>query len=310
MEMSQPCGIKFTPSLLHPKFLLTWLALGLFYLVSLMPVAVRHALGRQVGNSIYKRNAKRRNTVLVNLNIAFPELSQEALEDLAQKNIQWYGCGLVDYSLIFFASQKRLSSILEIQGEAYIKQTMQNKQSTIILLAHSMMLEFAPAALGFTYDVFGSYKSSKNPVIDWMIAKSRCRHVGMVVARDEGLRKLVKSMSPDKLMVFLPDEDLGVDNSVFAPFFGYQKSTLTTTARLARMGKAAALPAFTYYDKDKRKYIVNISKPLENYPSANAAADAQNMNQALESLIREHPEQYMWTMKWYKTRPEGETAVY
>jgi len=307
--MSQQCGIKFSASLLHPKFFLTWIGLGVFYLMSYMPVSVRHTLGRQIGSFIYK-SPRRRNTVSSNLKIAFPELKAKELDDLTHKNMQWYGCALIDYSLIFFASRRRLSKVLEIQGEEYIDQAMQNKQSAIILLSHSMMLEFAPAALGVKYDIFGSYKTSKNPVMDWIIARSRCRYASMVVARDEGLRKLVKSMSPDRLMVFLPDEDLGLDNSVFVPFFSRQKSTLTTTARLAKMGKAVALPTFTYYDNNKRKYVAKILKPLENYPSADAAADALNMNQALESLIREHPEQYMWTMKCYKTRPEGEAKVY
>ncbi len=307
--MSKQCGIKFTALLLHPKLIPTWIGLGVFYLISFLSVSIRHALGRKIGNFFYK-NPWRRNTVDSNLKIAFPELNPRELQDLAQKNMQWYGCALIDYSLMFFASRKRLSKVLEIQGDEYIEQAMQNKQNVIILLAHSMMLEFAPAALGVKYDIFGSYKTSKNAVMDWIIAKSRCRYASMVVARDEGLRKLVKSMSPDRLMVFLPDEDLGLENSVFVPFFSRQKSTLTTTARLAKMGKAVALPTFTYYDKDKRKYVAKILKPLENYPSTDAAADAENMNQALEALIREHPEQYMWTMKWYKTRPEGEAAVY
>lgn len=307
--MSKECGFKFTASLMHPKFWLTWIGLSIFYLISYMPVSIRHALGRQIGNFTYK-SPRRRNTVCSNLKVAFPKLNPEELEELAHKNMQWYGCALIDYSLIFFASSKRLGKVLEIQGKEYIDQAMEKKQSAIILLSHSMMLEFAPAALGVQYDIFGSYKTSKNAVMDWVIAKSRCRYASMVVARDEGLRKLVKSMSPDRLMVFLPDEDLGLENSVFVPFFSRQKSTLTTTARLAKMGKAVALPTFAYYDNNKRKYVAKILKPLENYPSTNAAADAENMNQALEALIKEHPEQYMWTMKWYKTRPEGEAAVY
>ncbi|TCJ89311.1 lysophospholipid acyltransferase family protein [Cocleimonas flava] len=307
--MSQQCGIKFTASLMHPKYWLTWVGLGIFYLISYMPASVRHMVGRRIGSFMY-RSPRRRNTVISNLEIAFPELSSEALEDLAQKNMEWYGCGLIDYSLIIFTSRKRLSKFIEIEGKEHIEQAVQNQQNVIILLAHSVMLEFAPTAIGAEYDIFGSYKTSKNPVMDWIIAKSRCRHASLVVSRDEGLRKLVKSMSPGRLMVFLPDEDLGLDNSVFVPFFSRQKSTLTTTARLAKMGKAVALTTFAYYDKDKRKYIAKISKPLENYPSKDAAADAQNMNQALEAIIRQHPEQYMWSMKWYKTRPEGEAKVY
>ena len=46
-----------------------------------------------------------------------------------------------------------------------------------------------------------------------------------------------------------------------------------------------------------QKYITMIGLPLENYPSKDAVADTTNMNQGLEALISQHPEQYMWFMK-------------
>ena len=308
--MNKHCGIKFSLSLLHPRYLLTWLGLGVFVLISLLPVSMRHILGGKIGKTIYNKKSKRYNTVKTNLKIVFPDLDKQQREDLILKHLQSYGCGLIDYSVLFFASKHRLSNMLEIEGREHIDKAIGSGQSVMILLAHSVMLEFAPAALGFEYDCFGSYKSSKNAVLDWIIAKSRCRHVQFVVSREEGLRKLVKSLEPERLMIFLPDEDLGNDNAVFAPFFGKQKSTLNTTPRIAKMAKAQAIPAFAYYDNKKQKYIVQVGLPLENYPSEDAVEDASNMNQGLEKLIEQNPEQYMWLMKWYKTRPDGEEVVY
>lgn len=308
--MNKDCGIKFHYSLLHPTYFLKWLGLAIFFMLSLFPTSIRHALGRRVGQTIYNKKSKRYNTVDTNLEIAFPDLKSDEREQLILKHLQWYGCGLMDYSLLFFGSKRRLSNILEIQGREHIDNAINNKQSVMILLAHSVMLEFAPAALGFDYHIFGSYKTSKNALLDWVIAKSRCRHVKLLVSRDEGLRKLIKPLKPGQLMIFLPDEDLGRDNAVFAPFFGKQKSTLSTTARIAKMGKAVALPAFAYYDSQKKKYIVQLGDPLESYPSGDAIKDATKLNQGLEALIEQNPEQYMWLMKWYKTRPEGEQVVY
>ena len=308
--MSQRCGLPFTLSLLHPKYWLTWVGLGAAAVISVFPILVRHSLGKKIGAYIYNNNDKRRRTVNINLKIAFPDMSEEQQEAMALENLQWYGCALVDYSMIFFSSSKRLSSMSEIRGQEYIDAAKRNNKSVILLLAHSVMLEFALPEIGLHYDIFGSYKTSKNPVIDWFVAHSRCRQASLVVSRDEGLRKLVKSMSPERVMIFLPDEDLGRDNAVFAPFFGKEKSTLTTTARLAKMGKAVALPTFVYFDTNEQKYITMIGPPLENYPSKDAVADTTNMNQGLEALISQHPEQYMWFMKWYVTRPEGEQDVY
>ena len=308
--MQQRCGLPFTLSLLYPKYWLTWLGLGLAALCSLFPSSVRHALGNKIGTYIYNNNKKRKHIVNTNLKIAFPDLSNGERDKMALAHLKSYGCALIDYSLIFFASQSRLASMSEIRGKEHIDAVRAQDKTVILLLAHSVMLEFAPPQIGCHYDIFGSYKTSKNPVIDWIVARSRCKQASLVVSREEGLRKLVKSMSPERVMIFLPDEDLGADNAVFAPFYGTNKSTLTTTARLARMGKAAALPTFAYYDEITQKYITLIGPPLENYPSKDAVADAAKMNQALESLISQKPEQYMWFMKWYFTRPEGEEKLY
>lgn len=312
--MPKRCGPAFTLSFLSPRYWLSWLGLALGYFVSLLPNQTRHFLGRSIGNLLYKHHSKRHHIVKTNLNISFPLLSDAEREAMTQKYLQWYGCALIDYTLFFFASKRRLSQLLEIEGKEHIDHALKNNQSIIILLAHSVMLEFAPVALGLHYHCYGSYKTSKNPVIDWMIARSRCRHVKFVVSREEGMRKLVKSLIPNQLLIFLPDEDLGKENAVFAPFFGKQKATLTTPARLAKMGKATCLPTFAWYDPTINKYKIQISAPLTNdeniYPSNDKIENATTLNKGLEDLIKQHPEQYMWTMKLFRTRPENEESIY
>jgi len=304
------CGISFSLSLLHPKYWLTWLGLLIVFIISQVPTHFRHFLGRQLGSYIYKNNKKRYRVVDTNLKIAFPEFDDAKRDEMIKRHLQWYGCAMIDYSLILFAGKKRLSALLAIDGVEHLDEVMENNQSVVILLAHSVMLEFGPAALGFKYETFGSYKTSKNAVLDWVIAKGRCRYTKFVVSRDEGLRKLVKSLKPNRVMIFLPDEDLGRENSIFAPFFGEDKVTLTTTARIVKMGKAKALPAFTWYDTSTKKYRLQINPALQNYPKGDASKDAIQMNQALEVLIKQHPEQYMWLLKWYRTRPENGASLY
>lgn len=308
--MPKPCGIPFSFTLIHPRYWLSWLMLSMLFFLSLLPTAIRHRLGRLLGNYIYKNNRKRRNIVKANLRVVFPDISDAKLNDMSLQSLQWYACAMIDYSLLFFARKKRLKKMIRIDGKEYLDQAISRNQSVIILLAHSAMLEFAPATLGYYFETFGSYKTSKNALVDWMIAKGRCRFVRFVVSRDEGLRKLVKALTPGRLMIFLPDEDLGIDNATFVPFFGKEKATLTTTARITKMGKAAAFPVFSWYDTKQKKYCTQILPALENYPTGDAKTDATRLNQALEALIKQHPEQYMWQMKWYRTRPDNESTIY
>ena len=50
--------------------------------------------------------------------------------------------------------------------------------------------------------------------------------------------------------------------------------------------------------------------PLEDFPTGDPERDAASVNKARETLIRLAPEQYMWTLRWFRTRPEGETPPY
>ena len=55
---------------------------------------------------------------------------------------------------------------------------------------------------------------------------------------------------------------------------------------------------------------VEITPPIENFPTADARADTCRLNAELEAWIRKHPDQYLWVHRRFKTRPEGEPSVY
>jgi len=217
----------------------------------------------------------------------------------------------VDYTVFFFAPKCRLKKLVGVSGGDSLLKAAENDKAIILLLTHSVMLEFAAVALSLEgLHSFGSYKKSKNPVLDWMIARSRCRFVDFVVSREDGLRPLVKAIQSKRVMIFLPDEDLGLDNGVFAPFFGRQKATLTTPARLSKLGKAEVFAGFVAFDESSKMYNLHVQDMPEAYPYANAEQDASAMNQVFESLIENDPLQYMWLMRLFKTTQESDEPLY
>jgi lauroyl/myristoyl acyltransferase len=281
------------------------------FLMSLMPVSARHCLGNVIGDYLFRNHKKRRVVVAANLRQVFPDISEDLLAEKVQAHLRWYGRGMIDYSLFFFASKKRLSKQVSIVGESLLEQARSSQQPIVLLLAHSVMLEFAAVALSVNnYNSFGSYKTSKNLVFDWMVARSRCRFVGFVVSREQGLRPLVRGIQSGHIMIFLPDQDLGLENAVFAPLFGRNKATLTTPARLTKMGKAKAVVGFVAFDKDAKQYQLRLGELPDSYPAADAELNATSMNESLEKLILQSPEQYMWLMKWYRTRLPETASFY
>ncbi len=306
------CGVPFRKGWLHPRYWLTWLGLGFGFVLAWLPVPVRHALGKGLGFLVFRYNRKRKSVVLANLRIAFPGLSHAELEKRALHTLQWYGRAMVDYCVLFFLPKRLLQQRIQIEGEGktQLDQVIAAGNNVIILLMHSAWLDFAPAGLGAFYSLYGSYKPVKNPVINWLMAKSRCRHVASVISREAGMMKLVRSLKPGKLLIFLPDEDLGSEHAVFAPFFGVQKATLNTPARIARLKAAECFPCFTWYDEAKKQYCVRLGAALSPFPGNNPLKAANVLNHALEQLILYEPDQYMWLLKYYKTRPDGGDGVY
>lgn len=284
--------------------------MGFSFILSWMPVYVRHGIGRWIGAQIYQHNNKRRHVVMTNLRIAFPDLTEEKIQEKALVSLQWYSCAMVDYCILFFSSNKKLQRLIRLEGKATIDQAINQGENIIILLMHSAWLDFAPVGLGFSYSLYGSYKPVKNLVLDWMMAKSRCRHVDFVISREEGMFKLVRSLKPGRLLIFLPDEDLGAEHADFAPFFGKNKATLNTPERIAKLKKATCFPCYTYYDKETEQYCINLGDALAPFPSDNALKSMEVLNKSIESMIQIEPDQYMWLLKLYRTTQQDDTSVY
>ena len=304
-------GVPFTRDLLYPKYWLTWLGMGVAAVVSVMPQKARHRMGTLIGDYLYRNSPKRHKYASANLKQVYPDATIAEINEKVRTHLHWYGRGLIDYSLFFFGSKKRLLSMVSVSGEDSLLNAVKHDKSVILLLTHSVMLEFAAIALASKgLHSFGSYKRSNNPVLDWVIARSRCRFVDFVVSREEGLRPLIKAIQSKRVMIFLPDEDLGLKSGVFAPFFGRQKATLTTPARLCKLGKAFAVVGFVEFDVASKSYRLNLQEMPDNYPLGDAEQDATVMNQVFQSLISQQPEQYMWLMRLFRTTQADDKPLY
>ena len=300
----------FSAHLLHPRYWLTWLGMGLFVGIAYLPWRGRCWLGVQLGNGMYRYNRKRRTVVQINLTLCFPELNAKQRENMARAHFHAYAHALLDYSLLLYRSQDYLAKRARIKGLEHLQQAQASGKNIILLTAHFAWLEFTPAILARHFTLFGFAKPFSNPVLNWLVARSRSRYSAFMLTRDDGLLKVVRSLQPGRCLFYLPDEDLGAKNAVFAPFFHTPKATLTSTARITQLSNALCVPVAVHFNENTGGYEITISPALQNYPTGNALIDATRANAELEQLIRLHPSQYMWTLKLFRTRPNDEPDYY
>ena len=90
---------------------------------------------------------------------------------------------------------------------------------------------------------------------------------------------------------------------------GVPAATTVGLSYIARITGARIVPCVTRMLPDGR-YVTRLYPAWSGFPSGDDTADARRMLEFIEERVREMPEQYLWTHKRFKTRPEGEARFY
>ena len=146
-----------------------------------------------------------------------------------------------------------------------------------------------------------------------MISKGRKRFGHKVIAR-ENIKQMLTCLKNSESIINLLDQDMGISNSDFVPFFGIQTATLSRILyKISKQTNASIIPAM-FYRKSDGEYVLKYYEPLifdNNLTEEKKAIElAKTYNKILENTIRQNPEQYLWAHRRFKTRPKGEKGFY
>jgi lauroyl/myristoyl acyltransferase len=153
------------------------------------------------------------------------------------------------------------------------------------------------------------YRKSRSPLLEYLFRR-RGRFGAVMVMHLASMRPLIRNIRGGMQFYYLPDQDMGERLSVFVPFFGIPTATVTALSRIAESTNAAVVPCTTHILPYGRGCEVRFHPALENFPGKDPVEDARRMNQEIERLVREKPEQYMWSYRRFKTRPNNEPSFY
>lgn len=300
---------KASLALFHPRHWLTWLMIGLWWLLVQLPYPVLCRIGAALGKILYRIGGSRRRIVERNLELCFPELSAEDRETLAKENFISYGMAVFEVPIAWWWSDKRLDRIFHTKGLEHLHNL--NGQGALLMASHFTHLELGGQAIARHLSIDLMYRQHNSPVYEFVQSRGRMvRSPDSQVFGRHDVRGVTKALLRGRIVWYAPDQDHGSRQSVFAPFFGIEAATVTATAGFARIGKARVVPFTHSRREDGRGYDIEIHPPLENFPCGDDLADATRINALIEKFIRQHPDQYLWAHRRFKTRPSGEPSLY
>ena len=114
-----------------------------------------------------------------------------------------------------------------------------------------------------------------------------------------GVRQIVKALKKGQSVGLLPDQVPPWGQGVWMPFFGREAYTMTLSARLALQTGATVLMVWGERLPWGRGFKVHVQPLRANLPLDTAQA-AGALNLAMENLIRQCPQQYLWGYARYK----------
>jgi len=294
---------------LSPRYWYAWPVLALMLILSWLPGFVHWLLGSALGEILSWFPTPNRRFARRNVELCFPDASPADRRRILKRHFRLSGYATLGLSIVWFAPQWRIRKFINLVDNHYLEDAYASGRNVILFAPHFVGLDIGGMRTSLGRLFVSMYRKARNPLIEYLFQR-RGRYGSLVVERFSSLKPVIRLIRNKWPFYYLPDQDMGERASVFVPFFGIPAATVTMLSRIAETTNAVVIPCVTRALPFGRGFETRLYPPFENFPSEDPTADAARMNREIERWVREMPEQYMWTYRRFKTRPNGEKSLY
>jgi Kdo2-lipid IVA lauroyltransferase/acyltransferase len=294
------------------EFALVW---GLVKLLGLPSRRTARALGALVGRIALLLTPRLRRTGDLNLRLAFPQKTAAERRQILRKLYRNLGWLLAEFCQMPRYTPEQTQSFIRYEGLDHYLAARDHGKGVLILTGHLGAWElssFYHSLMGYPMSIV--IRRLDNPLVDSLVNHIRCLHGNQVLHKDDFARGLLASMRRGETVGILMDTNMTPPQGAFVDFFGHPACTASGLARVARKTGAKVLPGFLLWDEATQQYVLRFDAALDLPVSDDAEADALAhtalFTRVIEGYVRQYPDQWLWVHRRWKTRPQGEAAIY
>lgn len=286
------------------NFLEYFLFLILAGIVRLLGLNVSRRLSKVIAFMFYYIIPIRKQVTLKNLRKAFPEFSESDIKKIAFGSYKSFSITLVEMLFIPFMTREQIENAIYCEDAELVKKYYKRYRGLIVLSGHFGNWEYIALSVSAKINVpfHVVVKSQRNPYVDAYLNKGRTRWINKIVPLGASIRKIYAELKAKNIVAMVADQR-GTQEGMRVNFFGQQSSIYPGPAMLAIKTGAPILYGLTIRQPDY-SYTAQISEiSMENLP-ADEEKQIQEVSQRhmalLESVIRKHPEQWLWMHNIWK----------
>jgi KDO2-lipid IV(A) lauroyltransferase len=269
--------------------------------------------GRGLGLTLFHLRF-RRKVVLSNLHLALGhELSEKEIQALARNIYCNIGITFLEIARNFALTGQEMRDEVLITDEdrRYFKTCIDRGRGIVFISGHIAnweLLAMSVAAHGFPSAIV--VKKMTSPISQFLIERQR-KKTGLEVIYSGGtIEKMKTVLREGRVIGFMMDQNKTGKKGIRANFFGVPASSIRGLSKLIKETGAAVIPICSFRQPDGTLRVQTLAELP--YLTADTVSDpdekmlreewlnAQQYQTAIESMVRMHPEQWLWIHRRWK----------
>lgn len=288
------------------------LAVGFLRLFALLPWGAVQAVGTAIGWLMWKLPNGSREVVRINLAQCFPELSAAERERLVGQTLRDIGKTLTESACAWiWPVERTLGLVREVEGLEVLQAALASGKGVVGVASHLGNWEVLNHYYCSQCKPVIFYRPPKLQALDELLQKQRAQMGNKVApSTKEGILSVIKEVRRGGVVGIPADPEPSRSSGVFVPFCGIQALTSKFVPGMLAGGKAVGLFLNAVRLPDNSGFKVIFEAAPEDMYSEDPLVSAAAMSRTLERYVRTYPSQYLWSMKRFKKRPDGEQKWY
>ncbi len=279
-----------------------------FFLLGMLPRGMLNFFSDILGLVWYKIDKRHRTVALENIRTAYPgKFSPFETERLAKtifKNIAG-----IPFEVLWFYGKpwKTLAPYFSVKNRGYFENAKKKGRGIIFVTCHLGNFELLPAAqqAAGIKNLHAIYRKFDFLPLERLMLEMRQRFGTVMIPTGGAARKIDNILHHGGVVATLFDQNAGWYNGVVTDFFGRPACSKNSLAKLVLKSSASVVPVFMV--KKNARYVVEFLPeiPLQRTgcPIKDIEVNTQNYVTAVETMVRQCPEQYFWVHNRWKTQP-------
>jgi KDO2-lipid IV(A) lauroyltransferase len=262
-------------------------------------------LGGRLGTLTWHLDRRQRNWAIEHVEIAFPDMEPGERRTLAKRSIVHMAVNVAECLHVLGRGGNPEAVPIRTEGWANLENARRSGRPILMLTGHCGNWELIGAVLARAgVKTFPVVRHVGVRALNETLMRLRA-HMGAepIVRGEKGSAgRFRRAIRGDGVLFMLIDQDTRTKGA-FVPFFGRLAYTPIGAAQLALRYRMAVVPAFVERCDDGSllaRFLPTLDLPDD------AVESTALMTQAIEAQIRRRPEQWVWTHRRWRRRPELE----